>query len=200
MPGLAELQKFKQFTQHLETAKSELLTTGQSLNISIDEFRQVSENPPSRKGFPYILAALVSLVEVVDYLVELGLGWSAIATFIWGIVRLLVTASLYIWSFFMLDGIKLIGLRRQLLKNQGRRILLAALSNAPIPYIGIILRLFPMDLLFVILTYNDQNKAVQLIWAALGNPKSIDVATNITRTRRGTDKTVTARMRNQKQA
>jgi hypothetical protein len=100
----------------------------------------------------------------------------------------------------MLDGIKLISIRRNLLKNQGRRILIAALSNAPIPYIGIVLRLFPMDLVFVVMTYYDQSRAVQLIWAALGNPKSIDAVAGITRSKRGTDRTVTATMSNRKKA
>jgi len=191
MPGNAELQKFKAFTKRMEAAQEELQNAGQQVSVGIDEFRQTVENPPEQKSFPFMLSIGVSVVEIVD-LLELVGGWTAIYSVIYGALRLFVTAYLYYWAFTAIDGVKLIGVRRKLLKNVGRRILIAALMNAPIPYIGMILRLFPMDLVFVILTHNDRNAAVQLIWAALGDPKKLDVFTNVVRTKRGPQGSVTA--------
>jgi hypothetical protein len=184
MPGLRELEKFNAFSKRIQATSDELVGVGQELKITIDEFRETIENPPQKKPFPFLLVILVSTIEVLDSS-EILLGITGIYSFIYGCLRLFVTAYLWYWSFNAIDGIKLINVRRNLLKNQGRRMLLAVCSNLPIPYIGIVLRLFPMDLVFVILSYNDQSKAVQLIWAALGNPKSLEVITNITRTKTG---------------
>jgi len=191
MPGTAEQQKFKAFTQRLAAAQQELQIAGQQVSISIDEFRQTVENPPEKKPFPVMLALVMSVIEVVD-LLELVGGWSAIYSIVYGVIRLFFTLYLYFWAFNAIDGIKLIGVRRRLLRGVGRRVLLAALSNLPIPYIGMVLRLFPMDLFFIIMTHFDRNAAVQLIWEALGDPKKIDIFTNIVRTKRGPQGSVTA--------
>lgn len=194
MPGLAELQRFKDFSRRLESTYKELEVAGQEVKTTIEEFRSTRENPPEKAPFPVLLALLVSICEIID-LSEIVGGWTAVYSVIYGAIRLLVTVSLYIWAFRMLDGIKLIRLRRRLLQSAGRRILIAALSNAPIPYIGIILRLFPMDLFFVVMTYYDHSRAVQAIWTALGNPKTLEVATNIIRTKRGPQVTTRASAR-----
>jgi hypothetical protein len=127
MPGLTELQRFKDFSRRLENTYEELQIAGQSVTTTIEEFRNTRENPPEKPAFPALLALLVSACEVID-LLELVGGWTALYSVIYGAIRLLVTAALYIWAFRMIDGIKLIGLRRRLLQNSGRRILIAALS------------------------------------------------------------------------
>ncbi len=175
---------YNSFADRFKKANEQLKVVDPSIEISLDEIKQTIENPPKRPPFPFILAILISTIEVVDAL-ELALGWTGIYSFLYGTLRLCVTIYLYYWAIKSISGVKLIGVKRKLLKGIGRRFLIATLSNLPIPYIGIILRLFPMDLVFVLLTYFDNTKAVKLIWLALGQERNFDVYVNVIRNKTG---------------
>ena len=165
-----------QFSQHISSQ-----TGDAKITISTEELKYTIKNPPKKPKFPTELTIVVSFFEIADIL-ELATSWSGIARVIYGSLRMCVSISLYFWAYQRLQGVKIIGVRRLLLKKAGRRALIALATNLPIPYIGSIVGLIPMDAVFVIMTHNDHSKFVQLIWKGLEKISvRVDTGSKVTR-------------------
>lgn len=159
--------------------------------ITTSEFKQQVENPPKEKSFPTVLFMAVCALEAVDVLV-LPLGLTGIWTVVYNSFRLGVTGHLYYWAFTNIEGVKLVGTRRKLLKGIQQKAIGAVAANLPIPVLGAFLNILPMDAVFVILVHNDQSKAVKAIWTALGIKQNANV--NITRSARKSEPDVSINM------
>lgn len=174
----------------LQSIESEFGDTSNIIEAAT-QFRQTIENPPKQKSFPVPLLSAVCALETLDVVLA-PLGITGIWSVVYGGFRLSVSAYLYYWAYTNTEGIKLIGVKRKLLKGIKNKAIAACVSNAPIPFVGTILGLLPMDAAFIIMTYNDQSAAVKAIWKALGVPQKANV--NITRSARKPDPDVVVNM------
>jgi hypothetical protein len=167
--------------QRLLDYESEILGTLPENVITTSEFKQQIENPPKEKSFPTALFTAVCALEAVDVLV-LPLGITGIWTVVYNSLRLGVTGYLYYWAFTNIEGVKLVGTRRKLLKGIQQKAIGAVAANLPIPFIGAFLNILPMDAVFITLVHKQNSEAVKAIWSALGIKQKANV--NITRSAR----------------
>jgi hypothetical protein len=169
---------------------------GFDFSVSADEIQQTLNEPPQRPDFPLGLMYTVSVFELLDMALGIGLEFTAVGGVVYRILRLLVTLYLYTWAWNRIHkSFKFIGAQKALLQG-GRGVasvgikklaLMSAVSHLPIPVIGAIIDIIPMDAIFVFLVHNDHSKFVQNIWASLNLLSKTKVygKANVTRQKRG---------------
>ena len=183
------MNQAKVFRDAANSMSSYFRENGITVDVSTADIKELKNSPPPKKiDFPIILFIVMLIFEIIDVIAAFDPS-ATIGTF-WRVIRFFTALSLWVWAAKSIQGIKLIGIQKKALRKALQRFLLVLAANIPMPYVGQIIGVLPVETVFIILTYNYNSKIVKMLWAVIeGDFKNLNIAiginTNITRTRRG---------------